>query len=150
MNSTAFNGTLPIPPGADPGAWNVTLVNNGGNATLAEAFTVSASVPVITALSPKKKQDGSAAFTLTVTGSGFLPDAPVRWKGADRKTHSVSLTRLTAKITANLRKPGSSGITVRNPEPGGIVPNSRVSRVVQPAGNGNDTRLSPVIRLYPG
>jgi hypothetical protein len=44
----------------------------------------------IRALSPTTVEWNSAAFTLTINGSGFSPDAVVQWNGSPRPTTYVS------------------------------------------------------------
>ena len=77
-------------------------------------------VPVLTALSPTSATVGDAAFTLTVTGSGFVTGSTVNWGGAARATTFVSSTQLTAAIpSADLVTAGTAQVTVVNPTPGG-------------------------------
>ena len=68
---------------------------------------------------------GGPAFTLTVNGTGFEPDAVVRWNGADRPTVFVSSTSLTAAIPASdIASVGTAAIIVFNPGAGGRTSNS--------------------------
>jgi len=77
-------------------------------------------VPVLTALSPTSATVGDAAFTLTVTGSGFVTGSTVNWSGAARTTTFVSGTQLTAAIAAaDVATAGTAQVTVVNPSPGG-------------------------------
>jgi hypothetical protein len=77
--------------------------------------------PALNSLSPNSITAGRGAFRLTVSGSGFVDGATVRWNGADRATTFVSSTQLTAEITAtDGARAGSASITVFNPvAPGG-------------------------------
>ena len=69
--------------------------------------------PGITSLSPTSATAGAAAFTLTVTGTGFVSGATVAWNGAALSTKFVSVTQLTASVTANLiASAGVATITV--------------------------------------
>ena len=78
--------------------------------------------PTITGLSPKSKPAGSAAFTLTVTGTGFRPAsfyAPsvVKWNGAALATTYLSATQLTAQVPASLlTQSGTATVTVTTPQ----------------------------------
>jgi len=57
--------------------------------------------PALTALSPSTVAAGSADFTLTVNGSGFVGSSVVRWNGSDRPTtYLSSTTQLNAAISA--------------------------------------------------
>ena len=55
----------------------------------------------LSALSPSSAPVGSGAFTLTVTGTGFVSGSVVTWDGSDRTTAFVSATRLEASIPAS-------------------------------------------------
>src|SRR2546422_810687 len=52
-------------------------------------------VPQIASLSPNSTAAGEAAFTLIVTGTGFISGSVVRWNRADRTTTFVSWLLLT-------------------------------------------------------
>ena len=60
----------------------------------------SGTVPSLSQLVPGSVTAGSAAFTLTVNGSGFGSDAVVYWNGSPRSTTFVSSGQITAGITA--------------------------------------------------
>jgi hypothetical protein len=95
--------------------------------TTSAASTVSAALtpvlngtPVITSLSEYLTKAGSAAFTLTVTGSNFVNGAVVQWNGSAQNTTFVTTTQLTAVITAaDLASAGTVNVVVVNPAPGG-------------------------------
>jgi len=77
-------------------------------------------VPSVTALSPESAQAGGAAFTMTVTGTGFVAGSQVRWDGEARPTAHVSPTELQAEIgAADIAQPGTAQVTVVSPLPGG-------------------------------
>src|SRR5579871_1491463 len=85
-------------------------------------FTVGNPPPTATVISPATAAAGSSAFTLTVTGTGFLSTSQVQWNGANRITNVASSTQLTALITAgDLTTSGTATVTVVNPTPGGGV-----------------------------
>ena len=64
-------------------------------------------------LSPSSAAPGGAAFTLTVTGTGFVPGATVNWNGAPLATAYVSPTQVTASVPANLiAVAGTASVTV--------------------------------------
>jgi len=78
--------------------------------------------PTLTAFSPSVILAGSAAATLTVSGSGFVPDSRVRWNGADRVTHYQSAQTLTVDLPASdLASVKFARLTVVNGPPGGGV-----------------------------
>ena len=88
-------------------------------------FSVTAPIaslpaPAIASLSPTSATAGTAALTLTVTGSGFVPCSVVQWSGSSRPTTFVSATRLSAAITAaDVAAVGTAQVTVFTLAPGG-------------------------------
>ena len=77
-------------------------------------------IPSVSGLLPGSAIAGDPGFTLTVSGSGFVPGSTVRWNGADRPTSYVSATTLTASIPAgDVAAAGVASVTVFNPIPGG-------------------------------
>ena len=77
-------------PATPAGTYPVTVTNPGtGMTSNAVAFDVSAPnpVPTLTAITPAAVSAGSGAFTLTVTGTGFVPASTVDVDGSARTTH---------------------------------------------------------------
>jgi DNA-binding beta-propeller fold protein YncE len=104
-----------------PGFVEVRVANPppGGGLSAPDTFAVEYPVPVITALSPDSAFTGSG-LTLTVLGSGFMPQAIARWNGSSRVTTFVNSTRLQATITtADVATSGTYTVTVTHPAPGG-------------------------------
>jgi hypothetical protein len=58
--------------------------------------------PALSVLSPGSATAGGAAFTLTLTGTGFTSAATVQWNSTSLATTFVSATQLTAAVPANL------------------------------------------------
>jgi hypothetical protein len=80
------------------------------------ATTVLGDVPRLTAVTPASATAGGAGFTLTVSGTGFLEGATVRWNGVAKPTTFVSSTELSASISASdIASAGTVAITVVNP-----------------------------------
>jgi hypothetical protein len=100
----------------------ITAVNpapGGGESNMA-FFTVNNPQPSLAAINPAIVSAGNGAFTLAVSGAGFVPGAVVRWNGSDRATTYISNTQLTAVIpAADVAASGTASITVFNPAPGG-------------------------------
>jgi hypothetical protein len=123
VSATRLTAAIPASDIAAPGTGQVTVYSPapGGGTTTALAFTVSGNpAPGISGLTPSTAAAGSAAFTLTVDGSGFVSSSVVRWNGTDRTTTYVSATRLTAAIPASdIAAVGPAQVTVFNPAPGG-------------------------------
>jgi trimeric autotransporter adhesin len=87
----------------------VSLQGSGGNPA-----------PTITSLSPETVYVNSAAITLTVNGTGFVPGALIYFENIPLTTTYVSSTQLTAPISASyLTGTGSDFVEVVNPPPGG-------------------------------
>ncbi len=81
-------------------------------------------VPVLTSLSHTSIPTGSGQITLTINGSGFLPDSVVKWNGAALTTTYINATQLTAVVPADsLTQAVTASITVVNPAPGGGASN---------------------------
>ena len=77
-------------------------------------------VPTLNSISPSFATAGGSAFTLTVTGTGFVSTSKVRWNGADKTTTYVSSTQLTAPIAStDIATAGTVPVAVFNPTPGG-------------------------------
>lgn len=71
-------------------------------------------------MNPSSATVGSAAFTLTVTGSSFISSSTVQWNGSARATTYVSSTSLQAAIpSADIATAGTANVTVSTPAPGG-------------------------------
>lgn len=122
VQPTAINAALANSASVSSPVSDTVLANNSANTTT----NVSANaVPVISTLSPSNVPPGSANFTLTVNGSGFVNGAVVRWNGANRVTTFVSSSRVTAAVlAADVATAGTVSITVFNPAPGGGTSNN--------------------------
>ena len=90
-------------------------------------------IPFINApLSPGVKTPGSAAFTLTVNGTGFVSGATVYWNGNARTTTFVKSSQVTATINAtDLTTAGTAVVKVSNPAPGGGMSNPAYFQIVK-------------------
>ena len=104
------------------GTFNFTVrVSDGSQAlhqTATKAFSlvVSAAVPVLSSINPSRAFAGSSAFTLTVSGTHFVSGSTVRWNGANRTTTFISVSQLTAAISASdVASRGAATVTVANP-----------------------------------
>jgi N-acetylneuraminic acid mutarotase len=108
------------PTGGVAGRYPVTFTaSNGAGNDATQSFILivdAAAAPVITGMSPAVVQEGSQAFTLTVTGNNFGSGATVLWNGSGRSTTWVSATELTAAINAaDLAAVGTAKLRVANP-----------------------------------
>lgn len=89
------------------------IVGFGGTATVARTVVL---------LTPVRIQSLStcpatpAAFTLTVSGTGFVPGAVVRWNGAALPTTRVNSRTLQAAVSSTVAGTGRGSILVTQPD----------------------------------
>jgi len=83
-------------------------------------------VPILSGISPAFTNAGGAAFTLTVTGSGFVSNSTVYWGTTALVTTYGTATQLTAQVPATDIATGgtTAAITAQTPSPGGGTSNS--------------------------
>jgi VCBS repeat protein len=93
--------------------------------TISGASAAANPVPLINQpLNPGSVVPGTASFTLTVNGTGFVPGSVVHWNGSARNTTFVNGSRVTAVIPANdVVNFNSAAVSVVNPAPGGGTSN---------------------------
>jgi len=112
---------------ASAGAANISVFNPapGGGTSPVASFSITSAAnpsPVISSTNPATVAVGGGAFTLTVSGSGFVGSSTVRWNGSDRATSFVSSTTLTATIlAADIQVTGTPTVTVFSAGPGGGI-----------------------------
>ena len=135
VSATQLTAAIPATDLTAAGVSPITVFNPapGGGTSNAMDFTVNNPVPAIVSLSPSSAVSGSAAFTLTVTGTNFVNGSTVRWNGADHTTSFVSATQITAAIpAADVATAGSFNVTVYNATPGGGESNTSAFSVAVP------------------
>jgi hypothetical protein len=151
QSSTSLQAQVPASDLGAAGVASVTVETPapGGGTSAAQSFTLSPApnpAPSLASLSPSSVVAGSTAFNLTVNGSGFISASQVLWSGTARATTYVSATSLTAQILASdVSSPGSAGVSVENPAPGGGT-SSALSFTINPPPNPapSITSLSPI------
>ncbi len=85
-------------------------------------FMVNNPRPSLTSVSPVRASGGGADLTLTLTGSGFVPNSSALWNGVGLETTYIGPTEVRASMTAqDLAQAGEFEVTVANPAPGGGV-----------------------------
>ena len=147
LSATQLTATVTAADVAAAGTAGVTVITSGTTSAPA-VFTVNNPVPVVTSLSPASVLTGSDALTLTVNGSGFNANSVVQWNGQPRPTSLVSLTQLTAQLTAaDLAAAANASVTVTNPSPGGGTSGAQTFAVNNPAPAIDPGGLSPATRL---
>jgi hypothetical protein len=98
--------------GKAPGTYNVNVTNYGATVgTLAGGFTVNAP-PVVTVTSVAATS-GAPGYVATITGTGFLNGAVVRFGATSATTNFVNATTLTATVPS--LTPGMFVVGVVNP-----------------------------------
>ncbi len=127
---------LPTPNNITVTATSIADSTQSGNA----AITLQNPAPVLTSVNPPSVT--VAAFTLTLTGTGFVNGAVVNFGSTALATTFVSSTELTAIGTATASQAGNVPVTVTNPNPGSAtsnsipvlvsVPNSNIKVTVSP------------------
>jgi uncharacterized protein (TIGR03437 family) len=124
--STAFGNASQVTadvPGnllVEAGFAAITVLNPGGVASAPASFAIVVPTPGLAAVIPAAVAAGSAAFTLTVGGTNFVPASVVRWNGMPLTTRFDGITQLSASVPAELvASAGGVQITVANP--GGLI-----------------------------
>jgi len=90
-------------------------------------------VPAITSLSPNSAFVGDSAFTMTITGSGFISDSTVYVDTVPRAASIVSDTQIRVVMSAaDSSSSRTLAVRVDNPAPGGGASNTITLSVVTP------------------
>jgi uncharacterized repeat protein (TIGR01451 family) len=133
ISSTRLQAGLITSDTAIPGTYTVTVVTDGpGGGTSGELdFVVQNVAPALLEVSPEVAnlpQAGGLSFSLTVTGTNFVPGAWIAWGGkALPVTHFESSTLLTGTVPVTMVTVGGYySVTVVNPPPpsGGLTATS--------------------------
>ena len=136
VSATQLTATIPSAQLTTAGVVNVTVTNPtpGGGVSNTLAFVIGNNpVPTVSGLSPNRVLAGSAAITLTVSGTNFVNGATIRFAGKAVATTFVSSTELTTTLSASqLATGGRFSVTVNNPKPYGGNSNSVTFTVANP------------------
>jgi hypothetical protein len=118
VNANTVQAQIKATDVANAGVEPVTVVNSGGGSTPPLNFSILPTPPItptITSVTPDSANAGTGGFTLTVTGTNFIPESVVDWNGAARTTTFKSATSLQAQILfTDILTPGTIEITVLN------------------------------------
>jgi hypothetical protein len=117
----SITGQLTAADIANPGTLSITVFTVGpGGGTSSPQTLLIVAPPVISGLNPQTVTAGTAAFTLTVTGSNFRSTDQVKVNALGRATTFISSTQLTAAISVNDIAVGTVlSISVSDSGPGG-------------------------------
>jgi uncharacterized protein (TIGR03437 family) len=111
-SATQLGAQVPASLIATGGTPSSVTVSETGAISNALPFTINPP-PVISSLNPGSIAAGGLAFTLTVTGSGFISGAVVNWNGTSLTTTFGSATQLSAQVPASfIASVGTSKVTV--------------------------------------
>lgn len=95
--TTKLSGTFDLTDAA-PGKWSLKVTNqDGGSATLADAFTVVLPKPTVTGVTPETVTQATSGVTLTVTGTQFAPGMTVTFPDPG----GITITEVTRKSTTS-------------------------------------------------
>jgi trimeric autotransporter adhesin len=116
-----FLFTIPASNFTTVGQLSITVSNPGTAASNALLMNVTPNpVPTLSFVSPVGAPIGGGDFTLTVTGSSFVPSSIVQWNGSARPTTYVSAAQLEATISAkDIQTLGNDMVSVFTSPPGG-------------------------------
>jgi len=79
-------------------------------------------VPILISMSPAFASAGGSAFTLTLTGTGFVSGSRVYWGTTALSSQFTSSTQLTAQVTAaEISSAAMTVVSVQSPAPGGGI-----------------------------
>jgi hypothetical protein len=127
VSSTQLTAAISAADVATAGSQLVDVTNPapGGGTAASVTFQANNPAPVIATLSPTSATAGSAAFTLTISGTNFVSGATVSFGGVTRAATVTSSTQLTTQILPiDVAGVGTSAVVVTNPTPGGGASNS--------------------------
>lgn len=102
--------------------------------------------PVITLFTPSALMAGAASPTLTLVGTGFVPETTIDVNGSARTTIFVSPTQVSVTLSASdVASTGSLSLTAVNAVPGGGTSTAMTVPVNNPAPIGPFTLSPPLV-----
>jgi len=152
VSSTQLQVSLSASEFASAGTHTFVVVNPipGGGTSAGATFTIANPVPTTSSLSPGSVQGGSASFTLTVNGSGFVSSSTIQWNGVSLSTTFNSSTSLTATVPASdVSAAGTASVAVTSTGPGGGTSNATSFTITAPpkAGGGGGVDIGSLLML---
>ena len=131
LGSSALSADVPRAAVSNTGQISVLVANPDGTVSNPQMLTVAAA-PALSSISPSSVTAGSAAFTMSLQGSGFAPNASVQIQGVPIRTTFVDSTKLTAQVlAAGISLPGQLTVVVANPGPPQQTSNAQALSVVK-------------------
>jgi outer membrane protein assembly factor BamB len=143
VSSSQLTAVVPAALVATPTTVPITI--SGGPTTNSIVFTVEAPQPLaLSVVSPTSVAPGSAAFILTVIGTGFNASSVVQWNGAPLATTLLSVNELQVQVpAANLVSAGSALVTVQNTNAPAGVSNAATVNIVKPLPDAVSFQITP-------
>jgi hypothetical protein len=124
VNGTQLQTTITAADLIQAGVLNIGVLNPapGGGSTGTLALSINDAIPVLTKIAPTSAAAGGNNATLTITGTGFVPQSQALFNGSPRPTTYTSSTSITATLTqADLGAAQVAQVSISNPAPGGGV-----------------------------
>ncbi|MBZ5576002.1 MAG: hypothetical protein LAP40_05525 [Acidobacteriia bacterium] len=123
---------------------SVSVANPGGLVSNKVWAPTNPPVPTIFSLQPVSAPAGSAGFSLTVMGTGYLPGATVLWNGAALATIYDDASDLQATVpTSSIAMPGTVNIAVA--DPGGARSSTVDFSITSGAGSPDGVTVSRIV-----
>jgi uncharacterized protein (DUF1800 family) len=118
-------------PASLPNPNTITITaTSAADSTKSSSATVTLLNPVPGVISVSPASIGVGAFSITISGTGFVSGAVVNFGGQTLSTTFVSSSELTASGTATASQVGSVAVMVQNPDPGGSTSGGLTAQVV--------------------
>jgi uncharacterized protein (TIGR03437 family) len=148
VSFTQLTASVPSTDYASPSAAAVTVVSSSLTSN-AVTFTIGPSAPSITSTVPASATASGAGFTLTIDGTGFVPQSTVNFGCSGMQTvltsTFVSATQLTAVVPATMiASPGNCVLVVYNPQGTGEAASNFYQYTVNPAAKLSILTTSPL------
>ena len=113
-SSNTLTVNISVSGGAAATARDVTVTNpDGGSVTLNNGFTVTATAPFISSLTPSSRGRGAANQNINFAGTGFQSGATVAFSGTGITVNTVTFNSSTL-LVVNLSISGSATLSSRN------------------------------------
>lgn len=143
VNAGQVRAVIPASAVSGVGTAVLTVQNptpGGGTSTNSLIFTITPPdqnpIPALNEVNPQGAAAGSGVITLDVFGSNFMPSSQVQWNGSERPTNFIAPNYVQVTLAAgDVAQPGTVGIAVVNPTPGGGASNLVGFAVVAPGEN---------------
>src|SRR5258708_39215738 len=102
QSAQSLTASVPAALVAAAGTAAISVANPDGISSNSVDFRVTALPPVVTSVNPASVTAGDKAFTMTVTGSGFVENSVVLWNGSPPTTAFGRATQLTTSCSPRL------------------------------------------------